>query len=47
MERIISVLGLVVMMGLAWAMSEHKKQVRFRVVWGGLLLQLLSSRYSF
>ena len=41
MERIISVLGLVVMMGLAWAMSEHKKQVRFRVVWGGLLLQLV------
>ena len=41
MERIISLLGLVVMMGLAWAMSEHKKQVRFRVVWGGLLLQLV------
>ena len=29
------------MMGLAWAMSEHKKQVSFRVVWGGLLLQLV------
>ncbi len=41
MERIISLLGLVVMMGLAWAMSEHKKQVSFRVVWGGLLLQLV------
>ncbi len=41
MERIISVLGLVVMMGLAWAMSEHKKQVNLRVVWGGLLLQLI------
>ncbi len=41
MERIISLLGLVVMIGLAWAMSEHKKQVRFRVVWGGLLLQLV------
>ena len=41
MERIISLLGLVVMMGLAWAMSEHKKQVNLRVVWGGLLLQLV------
>lgn len=41
MERVISVLGLVVMMGLAWAMSEHKKQVSLRVVWGGLLLQLV------
>ena len=33
MERVISLLGLVVMMGLAWAMSEHKKQVSLRVVW--------------
>ncbi len=41
MERLISLLGLVVMMGLAWAMSEHKKQVNLRVVWGGLLLQLV------
>ncbi len=41
MERVISVLGLVVMIGLAWAMSEHKKQVNLRVVWGGLLLQLV------
>ncbi|MCE2433382.1 MAG: NupC/NupG family nucleoside CNT transporter [Candidatus Latescibacteria bacterium] len=40
MERVISLLGLVVMVGLAWAMSEHKKQVNLRVVWGGLLLQL-------
>lgn len=41
MERVISMLGLVVMIGLAWAMSEHKKQVNLRVVWGGLLLQLV------
>ncbi len=41
MERVISLLGLVVMVGLAWAMSEHKKQVNLRVVWGGLLLQLV------
>lgn len=26
MERAISLVGLVVMMGLAWAMSQHKKQ---------------------
>lgn len=41
MERVISMLGLVVMIGLAWAMSEHKKQVNLRVVWSGLLLQLV------
>lgn len=41
MERAISLVGLVVMMGLAWAMSQHKKQVSFRVVWGGLLLQFV------
>ena len=41
MERVISLLGLVVMIGLAWAMSEHKKQVNLRVVCGGLLLQLV------
>ena len=41
MERVISLLGLVVMIGLAWAMSEHKKQVNLRVIWGGLLLQLV------
>ena len=41
MERAISLLGLVVMMGLAWAMSDHKRRVNFRVVWGGLLLQFV------
>lgn len=41
MERVISLLGLLVMMALAWLMSEHKKQVNFRVIWGGLLLQFV------
>ncbi len=41
MKRAISLVGLTVMMGLAWSMSEHKKQVNFRVVWGGLLLQFV------
>ena len=41
MERAISLVGLVVMMGLAWSMSEKKKQVNIRVVWGGLLLQFV------
>ena len=41
MERAISLLGLVVMMGLAWAMSDHKRRINFRVVWGGLLLQFV------
>jgi len=41
MERVISLLGLVVMMALAWLMSEHKKRINMRVVWGGLLLQFV------
>lgn len=41
MERLISLLGLVVMMGLAWLMSEHKKKINFRVVGGGLILQFI------
>ena len=39
MERGISLLGLVVMILLAWAMSSHKKRVSWRIVGGGLLLQ--------
>lgn len=41
MERVISLLGLVVMMALAWLMSEHKKQINLRVIWSGLLLQFV------
>lgn len=41
MERLISLFGLIVMMGLAWLMCEHKKQINFRVIGGGLLLQFV------
>ncbi len=41
MERLISLLGLLVMMGLAWLMSTHKKHIQLRVVWGGLVLQFV------
>ena len=40
MERAISFLGLFVMIGLAWLMSSHKRKFPWRVVIGGLLLQL-------
>jgi CNT family concentrative nucleoside transporter len=30
-----------VMMALAWLMSEHKNRVNFRIVWAGLLLQFV------
>jgi CNT family concentrative nucleoside transporter len=39
MERVISFCGLFVMIGLAWLMSSHKRQVNLRLVIGGLLLQ--------
>ncbi|MEN1679196.1 MAG: nucleoside transporter C-terminal domain-containing protein [Planctomycetota bacterium] len=37
--RLVSFLGLFVMIGLAWAMSSHKSRVSWRLVGGGLLLQ--------
>ncbi len=39
MERLISVFGIAVMIGLAWLMSSHKRDVKLRIVFGGLLLQ--------
>ena len=41
MERLISLFGLFVMIGLAWLMSSHKKRVDVRIIIGGLLLQFL------
>ena len=39
MERLVSLLGLFVMIGLAWLMSSDKKRFNVRIVVGGLLLQ--------
>jgi CNT family concentrative nucleoside transporter len=39
MHRLISVLGIVVFIGLAWLMSSHKRRVNPRIIVGGLLLQ--------
>jgi CNT family concentrative nucleoside transporter len=41
MERWVSLLGLFVIIGLAWLMSPHKRVINFRVIIGGLLLQFL------
>lgn len=41
MHRLISVLGIVVFIGLAWLMSSHKRRVNPRIIAGGLLLQFL------
>jgi concentrative nucleoside transporter, CNT family len=39
MHRLISVVGIVVFIGLAWLMSSHKRRVNPRIIVGGLLLQ--------
>ncbi len=39
MERLVSLLGLFVMVGLAWLLSAHKTRINLRIVVGGLLLQ--------
>jgi len=41
MHRLISVLGIVVFIGLAWLMSSHKRRVSPRIIVGGLLLQFI------
>ncbi len=39
MHRLISVLGILVFIGLAWLMSSHKRRVSPRIIVGGLALQ--------
>lgn len=41
MHRLISVLGILVFIGLAWLMSSHKRRVNPRIIVGGLVLQFL------
>ena len=41
MEPLISFVGLFVMIALAWLMSPHKRIIPWRVIGGGLALQLL------
>src|SRR5829696_10202401 len=41
MERLISFIGLFVMIGLAWSMSSNKRLFPWRVVIGGLILQFV------
>lgn len=40
MERLISVFGCFVLLGIAWLMSNNKRAINYRVVMWGLLLQL-------
>jgi concentrative nucleoside transporter, CNT family len=40
-ERLISLLGLFSMIGLAWLMSSHRRRIPWRVVFGGLALQFV------
>ena len=39
MERWIALLGLVVIMALAWLIGDRNRKVNYRVIGGGLLLQ--------
>jgi CNT family concentrative nucleoside transporter len=39
MDRLISAIGIVVFIGLAWLMSSHKRRISPRIVIGGLVLQ--------
>ena len=41
MHRLISALGILVFLGLAWLMSSHKRRVNPRIIVGGLVLQFV------
>lgn len=41
MERLISIFGCFVLLGIAWLLSNNKRQIKYRVVIWGLLLQLI------
>ncbi|MFN7625249.1 MAG: Na+ dependent nucleoside transporter N-terminal domain-containing protein, partial [Pirellula sp.] len=41
MERIIPILGLLVMILFAWALSSNRNRFPWRVVIGGLLMQVV------
>jgi CNT family concentrative nucleoside transporter len=41
MHRLISLLGIIVFIGLAWLMGSHKRRVSPRMIVGGLLLQFI------
>ena len=41
MERLVSLVGLFAMVGLAWLLSDHKRRFRLRLVLGGVGLQLV------
>jgi len=41
MERVVSFAGLLVMLGLAWSLSENRRRLNGRLIVSGVLLQLL------
>jgi len=41
MERLVSVLGLLVILLLAWLMSENRRKMNYRLIASGIVLQLL------
>ena len=47
MERLISLLGLFVFMGLAWLIGERNKSINWRIVAGGLFLQFALALFIF
>lgn len=40
MERLVSFFGLLVMIGIAWALSSSRKDIRWRTILSGVLMQL-------
>ncbi len=45
MERWIAILGLIVIMGLAWLIGDRNRRVSWRVIGGGLLLQFVLAAF--
>jgi CNT family concentrative nucleoside transporter len=41
MEKLISLLGLFVMVTIAYGLSVNRKKVQWRTVWGGIIAQII------
>lgn len=47
MQNLVSLLGIVVLILVAWALSSHRKAVRWRVVVSGVLIQMVFAFFVF
>ena len=46
-QNLISLVGIFVLLGLAWLLSKHRKAINYRVIVGGLIIQAIVALFVF